>query len=67
MQQLLVLDHIAAQIEPGQVMTERELSSLLEPMHAFNDPARIRRELIELGVLQRQRDGSAYWKVAPEA
>ena len=61
-QQLLVLDHIAAQIEDGVVWDEVELGRMLEPLHAFNDPARIRRELVELGILDRKRDGSAYWK-----
>ncbi|MEX2446201.1 MAG: DUF2087 domain-containing protein [Dehalococcoidia bacterium] len=61
-QQLIVLDHIAAQIEDGRVMSERELGAHLEEMHAFHDSARIRRELVDLGVLQRYRDGSAYWK-----
>ncbi len=64
-QQLIVLDHLAAQIEVGTVMTERELGALLGGMHAFNDPARIRRELVELGMLRRERDGSAYWKAEP--
>ncbi|MGE3961125.1 MAG: DUF2087 domain-containing protein [Dehalococcoidia bacterium] len=67
-QQLIVLDHIAAQIEDGVTWNEVELGRLLDGLHAFNDPARIRRELVDLGVLARKRDGSAYWKVArPEA
>jgi len=66
-QQLLVLDHIAAQIEDGVVWNEVELGHLLEELHAFNDPARIRRELVDLGILARKRDGSAYWKRTPEA
>lgn len=66
-QQLLVLDHIAAQIEDGVVWSEVELGHMLEELHAFNDPARIRRELVDLGILARKRDGSAYWKRTPEA
>lgn len=61
-QQLLVLDHIAAQIEDGVTWNEVELGAMLEELHAFHDPARIRRELVDLGVLARKRDGSAYWK-----
>jgi hypothetical protein len=66
-QQLLVLEHIAAQIEDGVVWNEVELGHMLEELHAFNDPARIRRELVDLGILARKRDGSAYWKRTPEA
>ena len=64
-QQLIVLDHIAAQIEEGVTWNEVELGHMLDGLHAFNDPARIRRELVDLGILARKRDGSAYWKVAP--
>jgi hypothetical protein len=66
-QQLIALEHIAAQIEEGPTWTERELSSLLDQLHAFNDPALIRRELVELDVLARKRDGSAYWKLPARA
>jgi hypothetical protein len=66
-QQLLVLEHIAAQIEDGVTWDEVALGRMLEDLHAFNDPARIRRELVDLGVLARKRDGSAYWKRPPEA
>ena len=61
-QQLIVLDYIAAQIEAGVVMTEREVGTRLDALHAFDDAALIRRELVDLGALQRKRDGSAYWK-----
>ncbi len=64
-QQLLVLEHIAAQIEDGVTWDEIGLGRMLEDLHAFNDPARIRRELVDLGFLARKRDGSAYWKVGP--
>lgn len=66
-QQLLVLDHLAAQIEDGVTWNEVELGRMLEPLHAFNDPARLRRELVDLGILARKRDGSAYWKRVPES
>ncbi len=66
-QQLLVLEHIAAQIEDGVTWDEVGLGRMLEDLHAFNDPARIRRELVDLGVLARKRDGSAYWKRPPES
>lgn len=61
-QQLIVLEHIAAQIEEGTTWNEVELGRMLDGLHAFNDPARVRRELVDLGVLARKRDGSAYWK-----
>jgi hypothetical protein len=37
--------------------------------HAFNDPALLRRSLIEHGLMERTDDGSRYWRAAtaPEA
>lgn len=62
-QQLIALDYIAAQLDAGRTMNERELGTRLEALHAFHDAALIRRELVDLGVLARRRDGSSYWKV----
>ena len=60
----LTADYIAAQLEEGCAMDERELGKQLDALHAFNDAALIRRELVDLGVLDRKRDGSSYCKVA---
>jgi hypothetical protein len=59
--QLMALDYLAAQITPGQVYTEREVNALLDRWHTFGDAALLRRELYERGLLNRERDGSAYW------
>ncbi|MCK9487752.1 MAG: DUF2087 domain-containing protein [Dehalococcoidia bacterium] len=66
-QQLIALDHIAAQIDGSRTYTEREIGEVLEALHAFRDVARIRRELVDLDLLRRKRDGSAYWKPEPDA
>ncbi len=48
-------------VEPGREYDERELSQVLAPI--TNDPASIRRYAVDLGHMQRSRDGSRYWRM----
>lgn len=60
--QLLTLEFIAGLFQVGREYTEKEINELLEKVHTFNDAALLRRELFELGYLNRKKDGSSYWK-----
>lgn len=60
--QLLVLEFIAGLFQPGRKYTEKKINELLEKVHIFSDAALLRRELFELGYLNRAKDGSSYWK-----
>ena len=56
----ILLDYILAAFEPGAVYTEKEVNSILR---RFNeDVAGLRRDLIDAGMLARERDGSKYWR-----
>ncbi|MBL8156047.1 MAG: DUF2087 domain-containing protein [Anaerolineae bacterium] len=59
--QLMALDYLAAQFTSGQIYTEREVNAFLDRWHTFGDAALLRRELYERGLLNREKDGSAYW------
>jgi hypothetical protein len=48
-------------VEPGRRYTERELTDLFEAY--VDDFALMRRMLVEDGSIERERDGSAYWRV----
>ncbi|MGB3202656.1 MAG: DUF2087 domain-containing protein [Nodosilinea sp.] len=63
--QRLALDYLATQFEPDIRYTEREVNALLNQHHTFGDPALLRRELVERGLVDRLRNGSAYWLKAP--
>ena len=56
----VVYEHIVTQLEPGRHYTEKEVNELLKSFH--EDMVSIRRDLIDLGFLNRQPDGSAYWR-----
>jgi ArsR family transcriptional regulator, arsenate/arsenite/antimonite-responsive transcriptional repressor len=56
----IVLEYLLAAFEPGAVYTEKEVNTIL---HRFNeDVAGLRRDLIDAGLLARERDGSKYWR-----
>lgn len=58
-----ILNWLADRFEPGRVYSEREVNGLLDSHHTFGDAALLRRMLYDLGYLDRERDGSRYWRV----
>jgi hypothetical protein len=60
--QLLVLQYLASKLAPGATYTEKEVNTLLNQYHTFNDSALLRREMVERRLIERLRDGSAYWR-----
>jgi DNA-binding transcriptional ArsR family regulator len=62
--QRLMIEYMALQFEPGRDYTEKEVNAvLLDHMHPiFKDYAILRRELYDNGYLDRELDGSRYWR-----
>lgn len=58
----IVLGRIARKIEPGKDYTEKEINQIIRDQIAFSDIELIRRELFDYAFLNRERDGSRYWK-----
>lgn len=46
-----------------EVLNEREISAVIDEETQFRDPAQIRRSLVEMGLLTRTVDGSAYERI----
>ena len=44
--------------------TEKEVNQILNAHHSFGDPATLRRELVNMGLMGRKSDCSQYWKEA---
>ncbi|GHU71731.1 hypothetical protein AGMMS49992_06270 [Clostridia bacterium] len=59
--QLIALDYLASKFENGKRYAEREVNELLNTWHTFGDWALLRRDLIDIGLLGRNADGSEYW------
>ena len=54
------LIYISEKIEKGRVYTEKEINSVLNKWHTFNDPATLRRELYTHRFLNRDSYGKEY-------
>ena len=59
-----ILKYMAEKFEPDSVYSEREVNEICNRWHTFGDYFLIRRELVDLGFLCRERDGSRYWRVS---
>ncbi|MEB2843880.1 DUF2087 domain-containing protein [Rhizobiales bacterium RZME27] len=67
-QQELCLWYLWSKIPRDRLFSEREISALLDTLHTFGDAALLRRDMVDLGMMRRNRDGSDYrWmeKVPP--
>jgi hypothetical protein len=60
---LPLLKYLYDQFKRGYVYNEKEVNQLLKKLHTFEDPALLRREMVEIGYLSRLPDGSKYWVV----
>ena len=56
----VILDYILEAFTPGASYTEKEVNLILMRFHA--DVSGLRRDLIDRGMLARERDGSRYWR-----
>ncbi len=57
-----VYEYLAEKFEKDHVYTEKQVNEICELWHTFGDFFLIRRELVEYGLLCRERDGSKYWR-----
>lgn len=58
----LTLKYLADKFEFERQYTEREVNDVLKSWHTFGDHALFRRELFESGYLNREPNGSSYWR-----
>lgn len=58
----VILRYIVDNFEFDRRYTEREVNEVIGGLH--EDISGLRRDLISVGYLDRERDGSAYWRIA---
>jgi DNA-binding transcriptional ArsR family regulator len=56
----IVLEYLIQAFTPGVNYTEKEVNTILRRFHP--DTAGLRRDLIDVGLLQRETDGARYWR-----
>ena len=62
-QQISLLHYLATRIPADERFTEKQINALLNQWHTFQDPATLRRDMFDLNLIDRTRDGSQYWRV----
>lgn len=57
----VVLRYIAERFEFGKIYSEKEVNTVIGALN--EDISGLRRDLVSVGYMNRERDGSAYWRV----
>jgi hypothetical protein len=55
--------YIAEKLEHGKQYSDKDIKEIINSLCAFNDPATVRREMIDNKFLERTSDGRTYWLV----
>ena len=56
----VILDYLIQAFTPGVNYTEKEVNTIIRRFHV--DVSGLRRDLVDAGLLARERDGSRYWR-----
>jgi hypothetical protein len=56
----IILEYLVQAFTPGVDYTEKEVNTILRRFHV--DVSGLRRDLVDAGLLARERDGSRYWR-----
>jgi hypothetical protein len=59
----VILRYLVEQFEVGEIYSEKQVNAVIGALNA--DISGLRRDLISVGYMDRERDGSAYWRVEP--
>lgn len=63
----LILNYLAEKFTLNTDYTESQVNELLGQWHTYDDPYLLRRALIQVGHLQRTKDGARYWRTAGDS
>ena len=56
----IILDYLIQAFTPGTNYTEKEVNTIIRRFHV--DVSGLRRDLVDASLLDRERDGSRYWR-----
>jgi hypothetical protein len=56
----VILEYLTQAFTPGLDYTEKEVNTIIRRFHV--DVSGLRRDLVDAGLLDRERDGSRYWR-----
>ena len=64
---LAVLEYLAEKFALDCTYSERQINEICDRWHTFGDYFLLRRELVDNGLLSRERDGSKYWRTRDDS
>ncbi|MGF1457726.1 MAG: DUF2087 domain-containing protein [Leptolyngbyaceae cyanobacterium] len=56
------LEYLIEKFKQDLLYSEKQVNEILNQHHTFGDPALLRREMFERKLMNRTRDGAAYWR-----
>tara|TARA_Y100000310_G_scaffold12543_1_gene12917 strand:- start:44 stop:253 length:210 start_codon:yes stop_codon:yes gene_type:complete len=59
----LVITYLATKFDYENKYNEKDVNTIIDKYHLFDDVALLRRELISRKMLFRRDDGSEYWRI----
>ena len=59
----MVIKHLSTKFGDDKKYTEKEVNTIIDKFHLFEDIPLLRRELVSKRMLSIKDDGSEYWKV----
>lgn len=57
-----ILKYLSTKFEYDRTYIEKEVNSIIENWHTFNDYFLLRRSMVDYKLLDRTRDGKKYWR-----
>ncbi|MDD5090734.1 MAG: DUF2087 domain-containing protein [Candidatus Wallbacteria bacterium] len=57
----IALNHMFTKFSPDRKYSEPEVNQVLRQCHTFENPALLRRAMVDAKLLQRTKDGREYW------
>lgn len=57
-----VLEYLSTKFEYDVIYSEKEINTIIDTWHSFNDYFLLRRGMIDYKFLNRTKDGAKYWR-----
>lgn len=57
-----ILEYLSTKFEYDVIYSEKEINTIIDTWHSFNDYFLLRRGMIDYKFLYRTKDGAKYWR-----
>ena len=57
-----ILRYMSSKFDVNRMYTEKEVNEIITRWHEFNDLFILRRGMVDMGYIERTKDGKQYWR-----